>query len=122
MERFANFLLVPLMSLMLVSAQALWGSAIKNDKPFEHSLSGVTTAFISNPKIWGGIGLYILATGVYFVLLSRHKFFVVQIGLAALAILFSTALSSFFFHEKLTIINLVGMIIVICGLAMVLSD
>jgi drug/metabolite transporter (DMT)-like permease len=121
MGRYATYLLVPIMSILLVSAQSLWGSAIKNDKPFDHPLKGIILAFIQNPKIWGGIFLYALATLVYFLLLSRHKFFAVQLGLAALAILFSTALSAFLFHEKLTPLNLIGMVTVIGGLGMVLS-
>lgn len=121
MRRVVIYLLVPLMSILLVSAQACWGSAIKNDKPFDHPLPGIITALLSNPKLWLGAALYVTATLVYFLLLSRYRFFSVQIGLAGLGIVFSTLLSAVLFHERLSALNLVGMVFVLGGVGMVFA-
>jgi drug/metabolite transporter (DMT)-like permease len=109
------------MAFLLVSAQAFWNSAIKGQKLLSGSFSQIASNLISNPRIWAGIILYIATTAVYFILLSKIKFFTVQVTMTALSIVFSTLLAALFFHERISAINIAGMFVVLLGLPMVLT-
>jgi drug/metabolite transporter (DMT)-like permease len=117
----ASYLLIPLMAFLLVSAQAFWNSAIKGHQLLKGSASTVFSNLISSPKIWAGVLLYIATTAVYFILLSKTKFFTVQVTMTALSIIFSTLMAALFFHEKISLINVAGMLVVLMGLPLVLS-
>lgn len=111
------------MAMLLVSAQAFWGSFIKQTakQPLSGPLPQILGRFISSPKIWIGGLLYVFATVVYFVLLSKYKFFAVQATMAGLAIIFSTILSYMLFHEKVSALNIFGMFLVIGGITLVFN-
>jgi uncharacterized membrane protein len=115
------YLLVPVMALLLVTAQAVWGTAIKKQHVLEGSAGKIAGNLIINPRIWIGIFIYIAATGVYFLLLSKAKFFSVQVSMTAISIIFSTILASIIFDEKITSPNLVGMLLVLIALPLVLA-
>jgi drug/metabolite transporter (DMT)-like permease len=123
MNKSINYVFFPLMAILLVTAQACWGSFIKQSakQPLRGSLPQILTRFISSPKIWIGATLYIIATVVYFVLLSKYKFFAVQTVMAGIAIIFSTLLSYILFHEKISAINIVGMLLVIGGITLIFN-
>lgn len=122
MQALAVYLLIPLMSVLLVLAQAFWGSFIKTSQPLKGSPPQVLERFITSPKVWIGAALYILAIAVYFILLSKYKFFAVQVVMAALAILFSTLLSYFIFHEKISPLNFLGMGLMLSGIVLVFTN
>jgi hypothetical protein len=115
-----SFLLFPLMAFLLVSGQAFWNSAIKNENLLKGSPLQIAGNLLSSSKIWAGAIIYIAATVVYFILLSRNKFFVVQITMTALAIIFSTFLAALLFNEKIGLINIFGAALVLVGLSFVL--
>jgi multidrug transporter EmrE-like cation transporter len=116
-----TYLLVPLMALLLVTAQATWGTAIKKQHVLEGPAGKIIGNLITSPRIWLGIIIYVGATVVYFLLLSKAKFFSVQVSMTAISILFSTLLAAMLFDEKITPLNLAGMILVLDGLPLVLS-
>jgi drug/metabolite transporter (DMT)-like permease len=115
------YLLVPLLALLLVTAQAVWGSAIKNEHLIQGSPAQIGSNLITNYRIWVGAIIYIIATLIYFFLLSRNKFFSVQITMLSLSVVFSTLLASILFHERIGLLNLVGIIVVLIGLTLVLG-
>lgn len=121
MKNPISIVLASVIALLLVSAQATWGSAIKNQKLLEGAPLRVVQNLITSPKIWLGAAIYVLATAVYFVLLSKNKFFFVQITMTAVAIILSTILSAVLFHEKLRAVNVAGMGTVLLGLIMVIA-
>lgn len=121
MQFSAIYLLVPLMAILLVTAQAVWGTAIKQQHLLKGSASEIFTNLITSPRIWLGAIIYICATGVYFLLLSKVKFFSVQISMTAISIIFSTILAAILFHEKITPLNLLGMAAVLVALPCVLA-
>jgi drug/metabolite transporter (DMT)-like permease len=116
-----TYLLVPLMALLLVTAQATWGTAIKKQHILEGSASKIVTNLLTSPRIWIGILIYILATGVYFLLLSKAKFFSIQVSMTALSIIFSTILAAILFNEKISALNIIGAALVLFGLVFVLG-
>lgn len=114
-------MLVPVVALLLVTAQATWGTAIKTQRLLEGSPLNIMVNIATSPRMWIGVFLYIAATGVYFTLLSKARFFSVQISMTAVAILMSTVLAATLFHEKLSVLNLFGMVLVLVGLALVIA-
>ncbi len=121
MAQYYIYLLVPVMAALLVSAQAMWGLAIKNQHLLDGSVPHVITNLVSSYKMWLGALLYVAATLVYFVMLSRGKFFVIQVSMTAAAILLSTLLAVVLFNEKISAINIVGTLFVLIGLSLVLA-
>lgn len=115
------YLLIPVLAILLVSAQAVWVSAIRNQHLIEGSARQIAINIISSSMIWMGALIYIFATLIYFVLLSRVKFFSVQISMMSISIIFSTFLAYFLLHEKISVINVLGMVIVLIGLYFVLG-
>lgn len=109
------------MALLLVLAQSLWASVIKTGGALQGSLPTIAINLLSNWKMWLGAFIYIVATLVYFYMLSRLRFFSVQIAMTALSIIFSIGLSIFLFGERPSIINGVGIFIVFVGVIMVLD-
>lgn len=116
-----SLFLVPIMAGLLVLAQATWGTAIKKQHVLQGSASKILSNLVTSPRIWLGIIIYICATAVYFVLLSRIKFFSVQLSMTALSIIFSTALAHYLFHEHISLINVVGGCMVLAGVGLVLA-
>jgi drug/metabolite transporter (DMT)-like permease len=112
-----------MLSLCLISAQSLWGSTAKANGIENHhySTAEFLTRMIQSPKVWLGALLYIIGTLVYFLILSKIKFFSVQIALTGLAILLSTGVAVIVFHERITPTNIVGMIMILISLPLVLS-
>ena len=121
MSSQAIYLLIPVMAILLVSAQAMWGLAIKHGNLIQGGVVQSVTNVIGSPKIWLGALLYMLATAVYFVMLSRGKFFVIQISMAGIATILSTILASVIFYEAISAANIMGMFLVITGLFFVMQ-
>lgn len=121
MNNAISYLLVPVMAMLLASAQAMWNSAIKNQHLLQAKASSAFTNVLSSPRMWLGAFLYIVATVVYFILLSKNKFFSVQVSMTAVAIIFSTVLAAVVFNEKISLVNAVGMLVVLTGLTLVLA-
>ena len=121
MTNSAVYLLVPLMASLLVIAQATWGTAIKKQHILEGSFGKIFNNLVSSPRIWIGLCIYVVATGVYFLLLSKAKFFSVQVSMTALSIIFSTVLAYIIFDEKISALNIFGTALVLVGLFFVLA-
>ena len=120
MNNMAIYLLVPVMATLLVSAQAMWGIAIKHNNLINGGVYQSFVNLITSPRIWFGALLYIAATLVYFLMHSRGKFFVVQISMAGVATILSTILASYLFGENISPGNILGMFLVIAGLFFVM--
>lgn len=121
MSALLPYLLMPVMAMLLVVAQSLWASAIKTGHVLQGSIPTIAVNLISNWKMWLGAFVYIIATLVYFYMLSKLKFFSVQIAMTALSIIFSIGLSIFLFGERPSIINGVGIFVVFIGVILVLN-
>ena len=114
------YLLLPVLAGCLAVAQAMWGTAIKQHHVLQGSIGKIIGNVITSPRMWAGVIIYIIATMIYFYMLSRLRFFSVQISMTALAIVFSTVLAIIVFHERPDTINIIGGVLVIIGAAMVL--
>lgn len=115
------YILAFLISACLISGQAAWGSAVKQIAPIgsEISTTELASRLLVSPKIWLGGLFYILGTAIYFLLLSKAKFFSVQIAMTGLAIIFSTLIAHFFFKETISPTNFAGILLVLSGVLLV---
>jgi drug/metabolite transporter (DMT)-like permease len=120
MQGVLPYLLMPVMACLLVLAQALWGSVIKNQHALKGNAGTIANNLFSNPRMWLGALIYIIATLLYFYMLSRLRFFSVQLAMTGLSIAFSTLLAFSFFHESISAINILGAFIVLAGVGLVL--
>ena len=118
------YILALLISLCLISGQALWGSAVKKISPVGSHVTTqhLITGLMHSPRLWLGGLFYAFGTLFYFLLLSKVKFFSVQITMTVLAIVFSTILSAVLFHEKISFMNIIGLALIILGLFFVLAE
>ncbi len=118
-----TLLLIPVAALALVSAQALWRSAVVDGQILRKngSIFSIIPQVATSPKIWLGILLYVSTTGLYLYLLTRYKFFVIQLSITSLALIFSTLIAYFVFHEKISTVNIIGLAIVLVGLFLVVQ-
>lgn len=121
MQGFFTYTLIPFVALLLVSAQALWGSAIKSDKLLAGTLPHISLSLLSSWKMWIGAGIYVLATLIYFYLMSKAPFYSVQVTMTGLSIVFSTCLALLLFKEQPTLINYFGILLVLLGVYLILS-
>lgn len=113
--------MMPVMASLLVIAQALWGTVIKKGHALQGSVGQIAINLLSNYRMWLGALIYVLATLVYFYMLSKLKFFSVQIGMTALTIIFSILLSVIIFNERPSLVNLMGAAIILLGVGLLLQ-
>jgi len=118
--RNLTLLLIPVLPLLLVSAQTIWAVGVKRYHLVSGTPSQVLFNFLTSPHIWAGGVLYIGATFLHLFLLSRFRFFAVTVSVTALAILLSTLVSAVFFKEQFSYTNIAGAMLVLVGLPLVL--
>jgi drug/metabolite transporter (DMT)-like permease len=112
------YILTAITALLLVSGQSLWKMAANNlDKssPLIHSLSKV----LLTPQFIVGAFLYALATLIYLWLFSKYNYSVVQLSLIAFSVILSSLIAVLFFKEHFSIINVVGVFVLIAGIMLV---
>ena len=113
--------LLPVVATALVAAQSLWRNAVVKDAIFKGKLGDILSHTVTNPKMWLGGILYIATTVLYLFLFSKLKFFVVQITVTGLALMLSTAISHYIFHEDISVLNLLGLLMVLIGIGLVVQ-
>jgi len=116
-----NYLLIPLTAILLVTAQSFWNKAMKSESIFNGSVSAVFHNLVANPGLWIGGIIYVIATLIYLLSLSKNNFFVVQASMTGLALVFSTVIAAVFFHEKVTPVNIIGIVIIFVGAILIVQ-
>ncbi|MCA9301633.1 hypothetical protein KC974_03720 [Candidatus Saccharibacteria bacterium] len=115
------YILALLISTCLILGQASWGGAVKQIAPIGTQISTMTLILklAQSPKFWLGAIFYALGTLCYFLILSKAKFFSVQMTMTGLAIIFSTAVSYFYFKESISVFNFAGIVLILLGIFLV---
>lgn len=114
-----NLIYIPITALLLITAQSIWNRAVKVDGLFDGTILEVIRRMATSPFLWIGASLYIIATVVYLLALSKNNFFVVQSTMTGLALVLSTLVAVMFFGEKITAVNIIGIAIIFLGALMV---
>lgn len=117
------YILAAIISASLATAQALWGSAVKaiSAKIQSPGVIELIANMIQNWKFWAGAGLYVMSTGLYFMLLSKAKFFSVQITMTGVAAVMAILISTLVFQEKITLVNVAGIVLIFIGVYLIMQ-
>lgn len=117
------YLLALIIASCLVAGQALWASTVKNITAGQSTINAIILIqkMLMQPFFWFGVLAYLLGTGCYFLLLSKVKFFSVQVTMTGLAITLSLLVSHFLFKEQLSFINLCGIACILLGIFLVFN-
>jgi drug/metabolite transporter (DMT)-like permease len=112
------FIYTAITAILLSLGQALWKiAALKfplHQKDGLSSFEATTKVLLSYHFILGAI-IYVLATLLYLWLFSKYPFFIVQITLVSFAIVFSLTIATLLFRENISLINLIGIPLIILG-------
>lgn len=115
-----QYILSLLFASLLVAAQSSWKVAVNSDgNPFNRTLSLISVIkFMFTPLVLMGIALYLMATLLYFYLLSKYRFSMVQSIAIPMSLIFSLMVATAFFGEQLSLINFIGLILVVAGIVL----
>ncbi|HSX16790.1 MAG TPA: hypothetical protein VLH86_01675 [Patescibacteria group bacterium] len=106
---------------LLVVAQSCWRTAVSSHTAL-FSGQGLTVskviAFAFAPLTLLGIVLYVLATALYMYMLSRYHFSAVQGIVLAFSLILSITIAVVFFHERLTLVNIIGVALLLGGITL----
>jgi drug/metabolite transporter (DMT)-like permease len=106
------YLLIGFQVLLLVAGQILWKTELS--KFGDISTDNIIKILLS-PHIMLGIFIYMIATFVWFYILSKEAFNIVYPLQLSLAAIFGVAVSVFFLHESITLPRLAGILFLIIG-------
>jgi uncharacterized membrane protein len=111
-----------LVAFLIVTGQSLWKS-VADSVSKSHSISSMDglLAILKYPKLYLGLFVYGLATVAYIILLGKYKYFQVQSVVVGGSILLTIAMSSIVFHEHITTLNSVGLVLILIGVLLVIS-
>ena len=116
-----NLALIPITAILLITAQSFWNRAVKVEGFFNGTFLEIVRKMLGAPNLWIGGVLYIVATVVYLLALSKNNFFVVQASMTGLALVFSALVAAIFFGEKIIPINIAGILTIFLGALMVVQ-
>jgi drug/metabolite transporter (DMT)-like permease len=108
--------------MILVTAQALWKKAFSSvvfsfTKQFLFSKTFLLLIF--SPYFLAGAFLYVCATIFYIYLFNRFSFYSVQSVMLVTSITLSFLISSYIFHEGVTVHKLIGLALLISGIVVI---
>ena len=105
-------------SLMLACGQLIWKIGLdKLQVKALLSLEGIKKAVLS-PYIWGGMGIYIVATVIWLNVLSKLPLSVAY-PLMSAAYVFGLILAKTFLGEAISVTRWIGVFVIVTGLILV---
>jgi multidrug transporter EmrE-like cation transporter len=118
-----QILLYFVVASLIVIGQGLWKFGI--DKmaldSANNDLLGNLLALITQPFIILGLLIYGVATILYMYVLGKYQYGASYAAIVSLSLIFATATSVFFFHERFKLINALGIILIVLGITLVLK-
>lgn len=109
---------------LVVSGQALWASVLRDigrDFRLEASylISGKFAGLLLEPRLLAGLGLYGLATLLYFYLLSRYPFAAAQVTVIAASLMFNAFIAAAAFNHPIGGTTALGFLLLVAGVWLV---
>ena len=104
---------------MLVTAQALWKSAmvgVKIEPTFQFLMSKTFFHLIFSVQFISGAFLYAITTLFYLYLFSKYSFYSIQSVMLVTSITLALLISVIFFKEPFSVNKLVGLSLLIIGI------
>jgi drug/metabolite transporter (DMT)-like permease len=105
----------------LVIGQSLWKVGVTKYHfvvSKEFFLSKDFLRFFFSWQVLTGLVVYAFATLFYMALLSKYEYSIVQTLVTSLALITAYVIASFFFHEKISLLNLFGLALIIIGISL----
>ena len=117
------YILAFIIASCLASGQALWASTVKSIAANNSDIGALDflTKVILTQKFWFGALLYVLGTSTYLLLLSKAKFFSIQFGMTGIVLIISLIISVYFFQEKISQLNIMGIVLVFLGIFFIMK-
>ncbi len=97
---------------MLTAGQALWKIGL-GQTGFTPSLTGIIKMFF-NPFIFGGLAIYLLATVLWFYILSKAELSAAY-PMQSLCYIFAAVVGLIFFKENVSVIRWAGLFLISAG-------
>ena len=108
--------------LMIVLGQVLWKIGIEKIGDINgigSLLSGQLTRIVFSPYIIAGVVSYGIATLVYMILLSKYEYTDLQAVVVSSSLIITFIAASALFSEKISYVNLIGLVFLICGVYLI---
>lgn len=106
---------------MLVTGQSLWKYGVMHADLVNGDLLRKVLAVAFNPAILLGCFVYVIATVLYIYTIGKYEYAISYAMIVAFSLIFATIVASSVFHEKLSLVNLLGMFILLIGVALLLK-
>jgi uncharacterized membrane protein len=115
-----RYLLPMLFAAMLVVAQSCWKHAVGlAGSPFKDETSVYAVVrFVLSPWVIAGALLYVAGIGLYMHLLAKYEFSFVQALVIPLSLIFSIVIAVSFFGEQLSVLNYIGLVVIVAGIVL----
>ena len=113
------YLLGILVAIQLVVGQALWKIGTQQAEfilSYDYIASGKILKFIFLPATLIGMIVYASATLMYMGVLSKYPYSAAQGLILPASLIFAFIVARVFFHDRISLINLVGLVILIIGI------
>lgn len=107
---------------MLIVGQTLWKYGVMHMQIEQHAtLVKKALAIGFNPYILLGCVVYVIATVFYIYTIGKYAYGTSYAMIVALSLIFATTVAATFFQEKITPINVAGVIVMLIGVFLVLK-
>ena len=113
------YLLGILVAFLLVTGQALWKIGVGRahlQLSAEYLFSSKVTGLIFSPYIIGGFAIYAIATLIYLGLLAKYQYSTVQGLVVPLSLIAAFIIARYAFHERLSVTNYIGLVVLVVGI------
>ncbi len=113
-----------IISLQLVAGQSLWKRALGQSHfhlGLSFLLSRQALTFFLQPLFLGGALLYVSSTLFYMAILQKYPLYSAQTAVVSLGLILSFILSAVIFHERASLHQLAGLILLVGGMYLVLK-
>lgn len=111
-------------TFLITSGQVLWKIGLQQSGGFymaDQSLINNLFRILTNGWVFSGFVVYLIATGFFMYLLSKYDISLV-IPISSVSFIFSLIAGALIFHEHISAMRLVGVLVIIAGIFMVLRS
>jgi undecaprenyl phosphate-alpha-L-ara4N flippase subunit ArnE len=111
-----------IVALQLVVGQSLWKLGTERSGftlSADYLLSSKVWSFVFSPFTIAGLLIYAIATVLYMGMLSKYQYSIVQGVVVPLSLIFAFAIARFFFHERVSLVNVLGLVLLVIGIGLV---
>lgn len=115
-----QYILAVGVALMLVAGQSLWKVGIMQMSG-DGSLMQKLLSLAFSPAIVGGCFIYVIATLLYMYTIGRYEYSTSYAMIVSASLIIATITAGIIFHEKISLINILGVAIILCGVLLVLK-